>query len=530
MKLVNTILIALAVVFASLSCTPEINRPDYVFPSADDYVNPEPEPEPEPIPEFEHKDAEGNVLFTTESEDETLEVGMNATPDGTFTLPDFIVTIAEGKITEIAEVQKPIVNPDATPCFIWIDAAANFPDFANSKENIARDLKKAAECGFTDIVVDIRPTNGDVLFKTDKCQQVEWLGAWVTGGFGKITRTATWDYLQAFIDEGHKLGLRVYAGFNTMVGGNTNAKGSQGVLFRDENLKNCATMLNLSNGITSIMDASDYSTKFFNPVHPDAQNYIIGLLEDLAAYEDLDGIILDRCRFDGFESDFSDYTKAEFEKHIDATIENWPEDVLPVGAGYGTYNQKYTKQWHEFRAKVIHDFIVSARTAIKAVNPDINFGAYVGGWYASYYEVGVNWASPNYNTSANYPGWATPAYKDYGYADHVDVLIIGAYASPGSVYGGNEWTMQGFCKLAKDKTMGDVGLLVGGPDVGNWDYEDKYSQEQENQAVKNSVKACADACDGYFLFDMIHLKKAAANGIDQWGLVKEGIDQLNPKN
>ena len=66
------------------------------------------------------------------------------------------------------------------PRFIWIDAAANFKDFANSKENIARDLTLAKNAGFTDIVVDIRPTTGDILYKSSVSgvQQVEWLGAW----------------------------------------------------------------------------------------------------------------------------------------------------------------------------------------------------------------------------------------------------------------------------------------------------------------------------------------------------------------
>ena len=44
------------------------------------------------------------------------------------------------------------------PRFIWIDAAANFPDFADSKENIARDLALAKDAGFTDVVVDVHPT------------------------------------------------------------------------------------------------------------------------------------------------------------------------------------------------------------------------------------------------------------------------------------------------------------------------------------------------------------------------------------
>ncbi len=59
---------------------------------------------------------------------------------------------------------------------------------------------------------------------------------------------------------------------------------------------------------------------------------------------------------------------------------------------------------------------------------------------------------------------------------------------------------------------------MGGPDVGNWDTANKATQEQENQAIVQSVKACMDACNGYFLFDMIHLKKA-----NQWKYAKEGI-------
>ena len=31
---------------------------------------------------------------------------------------------------------------EAKPRYIWIDAAANFPDYANSKENIAKDMEK----------------------------------------------------------------------------------------------------------------------------------------------------------------------------------------------------------------------------------------------------------------------------------------------------------------------------------------------------------------------------------------------------
>ena len=434
----------------------------------------------------------------------------------------------DNKEPEYVFPDPPSTNKDK-PRFIWIDAAANFKDFANNKENIARDLKLAKDAGFTDIVVDIRPSNGDILFKSTVAgsQQVEWLAAWFDGVYGKVTRTATFDYLQEFSDRGHELGLKVHAGFNTMTGGQGNTLGNQGLLYRDASKKEWATSLNTISGVKNTMEQTS-GTKFLNPSNEDAQNYLIALLKDLAKYN-LDGIFLDRGRFEGINSDFSDSSRKKFEAYLGGvTIQNFPADILPPGITMlevmalvekGTTPQ-YFKQWLEFRAKVIYDFMDKARSAVKATNPKINFGVYVGGWYSSYYEVGVNWASKKYDTSSYYGKWASPKYKDYGYAALMDHTLIGAYASPGGVYGSSEWTMQGFSKLAKDKIKNDCPMVAAGPDVGNWDASNQYTQAQENQAIVNSVKACMDECDGYFLFDMIHLKMA-----NQWAFAKEGIDK-----
>jgi hypothetical protein len=237
------------------------------------------------------------------------------------------------------------------------------------------------------------------------------------------------------------------------------------------------------------------------------------------AQYNLDGIFLDRGRFLDLRSDFSDVSRQKFQQYLgNVTISNFPEDVLPVNASalpssYPTYMLK----WLEFRAKVIHDFMEKARLTVKSVNPDIKFGVYVGGWYSSYYDVGVNWASPTFDASQRYK-WASKDYKKYGYADLMDHMLIGAYASPLKVFGTTEWTMQGFCMMAKEKIKNDCPIVAGGPDVGNWDANNVATQEQENQAIVNSVKACMDVCDGYFLFDMIHLKMA-----NQWPYAQEGI-------
>lgn len=459
-------------------------------------------------------------------------VGFNACGgdgSGTFKTPEWqLPDPTPEPVKPVGEdtTQGPDTPPDPVaqtkPFYIWIDAAANFPDFANSKDNIRRDLQLAKDTGFTDVVVDVRPTTGDILFSSSVGTPVAWLGAWVTGGYKKFERTADWDYLQAFIEIGHELGLRVHAAMNTMVGGNKTSLGQQGLLYRDSSKKSWATSYNLQSGIMNAIDAGQ-NTLFFNPANPDVQAYLLQIIKDLASYKDLDGIFLDRCRYTGLQTDFSDESKRQFMDYIGVVTLEWPSDVLPAGTTYSTQpskKPKYYKKWLEWRAKVIHDFIEKAHDIAHEQNPNIKFGVYVGGWYSQYYDVGVNWASPNYNTSAYFSDWASSEYKNFGFADHCDQMLIGAYANPGAVYGNGEWTMQGFCRLAKQKIGSDCPIVAGGPDVGNWDDTDKYTQDEENAAITNSVKACYDACDGYFLFDMIHLKMS-----DQWRYAKAGIDK-----
>ncbi|MBQ8272558.1 MAG: family 10 glycosylhydrolase [Tidjanibacter sp.] len=491
MKFNKTILMLLAVgvvAFATTSCTEE-----------------------EPyVPEWEW--GEGSGGGNTENPDEG---GNTENPGGGNTEnPD------DGDNTD-----TPVDPADLKPRFLWIDAAANFEDYANDQEQIAADLARVAETGFTDIIVDIRPTMGDVLFQTTHIEQVKKLSSW-SGGLHWEERTATWDYLQAFIDAGHEVGLKVHAGFNTMACGNDSLYGleAQGMVYRDSSKHDWVTVLNTPTGMQSMMDLSAYGTKFLNPANDEVVEFLCNLLKDLAAYEDLDGIILDRCRYDDMYCDFSDISRQKFEEYIGSEVENFPGDILTASLNEEnkwTYTQgKHFKMWLEFRAKTIHDFIVEAEAAVRSVNSDISFGAYVGGWYSSYYDMGVNWASPNYAVSSHYP-WATLGYKDYGYADHLDVLLIGAYASTSSIYGAGEWSVQGFCKLAHEKVMGDC-LVAGGPDIGNptgWPDGGKSAQ------VTQTVDAAINACDGYFCFDLIHVKM-----YNYWNALKKGIDNYIKAN
>ena len=87
----------------------------------------------------------------------------------------FTTTACGDKKDDMPEWEWPDPTPTPTPKpdddvikprFVWIDAASNFHDYANDKAKIESDMAKVAQVGFTDIVVDVRPTSGDVLFRT----------------------------------------------------------------------------------------------------------------------------------------------------------------------------------------------------------------------------------------------------------------------------------------------------------------------------------------------------------------------------
>ncbi len=398
------------------------------------------------------------------------------------------------------------VIPEAVPRYVWIDAAANFPYFANDKAYIAKEVKQLAEIGFTDLVVDVRPTEATVLWNSAVAPSATRLATWQGSHYGFVYREATWDYLQAFIDIGHAEGLKVHASLNTFVGGYGGYYGleSEGPIFSGKIPASWATVQNTADGLRSSFYEGVQGTVFLNPANDDVQAYILSLLKEVAAY-DVDGIILDRCRYDdsGLQSDFSDISKTKFTEYIGGEPIGWPifpagSTTLPVGMG------DQQKDWLAFRCKIIHDFIVKAADAVHGVNPKVKFGAYVGAWYSDYYTSGVNWASPRYLTHKLYSKWANSDYHNYGYADHCDYMFLGCYASTQSIYGTTEWTMEGFAARGRSLLMGDT-VFAGGPDIGNpegWQngLKSAYIPKTFDAIV---TKGCAD---GYFVFDLCHIR------------------------
>lgn len=415
-------------------------------------------------------------------------------------------------------------KPQQQPKYLWIEAAASSNYYFESQENIATDCERIKEMGFTDIVVDIRPTSGDVLFKSTVAPELKVIAKWTPEGHRYVPRQATFDYLQAWIDAGHKAGLKVHAGVNMMVGGWwSESAGPHGMVYdHPERREWCAVDLHSNGELVNFIDNTEnIGGRFLDPANREVQEFLIRMLEDIAAYKDLDGLVMDRCRYDDFALD-AGYTKAAYEgftAYLGHEPERWPVIADPGHIFLDWDPDELEVKWLTYRCKVIHDFVAEARKAVKAKAPKLQFANYVGAWFSEYYRSGVNWASPKYDLAKEEPtfSWATPEYQATGFADLFDFMLVGAYGPADDIYGEGEWSMEGFAKLTRKRLQGDVRFATG-PDIGNGKGFEKGGRQD---VLPEIAKVILENADGLFVFDLCHIR-----AFDYWDTFSQSLPNI----
>lgn len=403
------------------------------------------------------------------------------------------------------------------PKLMWFDAEANFKHFSNP-DTIDFYLEKIKNIGFTDAVVDIRPITGEVLFKSEFAPQMKEWDGFVRPDF---------DYLGHFITKAHELGMKVHASLNTFVGGHNFFDRGQ---MYTTNPEWASMVYTPDQGIVSIMTQKKKYSAMINPINPDFQAHILNVLKEVTTkYPKLDGFILDRVRYDGIMADFSDLSRTKFEEYLGEKIESFPADIYEWKTdanGKSNYVRgKHFNKWIEWRAKNIYDFMALARQTVKQVNPDISFGTYTGAWYPSYFEVGVNWASNQYDPSKDFD-WATPEYKNFGYAGLLDMYATGNYYtnvtmdeylknnnivvnetdSKGAT--GTWYCVEGSCQKIR-------GILNGRKFMGGILVDQFYENRPQ---LSRSIAMNIQASDGLMVFDIVHIIRK-----NLWKEVEEGF-------
>lgn len=171
--------------------------------------------------------------------------------------------------------------------------------------------------------------------------------------------------------------------------------------------------------------ASSYTALFVSPLHPEARARQIALAKEIAERYEVDGLVMDRMRFEGWSNDFGPSMREVFVRRFGEPA-SWPEDVLAPPKAPGEVPEKGPRwsEYQQLRAEVIRDFLGEVRDVLPKT---ISLGAYVGAWYDRYEGVGVNWADDALPVQY---GDAERAFRFSGYANMMDFLCVGAYYRP----------------------------------------------------------------------------------------------------
>jgi uncharacterized lipoprotein YddW (UPF0748 family) len=387
--------------------------------------------------------------------------------------------------------------PSGKEKLIWLDANGNFQRFG-TQEGITCYLDKIKECGFNKIVVDVRPVTGYALYKSDILPPLTKLG--------DVTINRDWDYLQFFIDQARHRGMKVAVSVTVFTAGSPVRK--QGIVYDNPAAWAGKTCLQYTKdgAMLDIKDDPSKVSAFLNPVLPEVRAYCMNFIKEVVAKYDFDALVLDYCRFEGEESDFSPTTRAAFESYIGVPLNQWPGDVF-TWKDSTRQAGPYYKKWWEFRAKLIADFVKDVSTEIKAIKPHIMLEYWAASWVHALYPKGQNWASKNYDFSKKYSEWASPEYKQAGFAEYLDVFQLGAYLY--DIYGlDNNESVEYAIASAKEKIGGACRI-----------YGTIFALNHINN-VEDAVYVSLSQTDGLMVFDISQVVQ-----FDEWDAIKKGINR-----
>jgi uncharacterized lipoprotein YddW (UPF0748 family) len=268
----------------------------------------------------------------------------------------------------------------------------------------------------------------------------------------------------------------------------------------------------MQTALTPIAQApSEKVACFVNALHPDARRHELDLVREIVTNYDIDGFVLDRCRYSNIYNDFSPLSRDAFVQWLNSKskIQNpkskidWPQDVFrfPTSPGGDLIRGTLYGPWLEFRAQVIRDFVADIARIVRTAKPGIAFGTYVGSWYPAYYGVGVNWGSEN--TTLRYP-WFTPDYPQTGYAEFFDWISTGCYYPTATRSEAREQGLSDRSTVEYAAQLSNQAVANGAfvyPGVNVPDYAGKP------EAMLRALEAAGKQGQGWMIFDLSYIDR-----------------------
>lgn len=389
------------------------------------------------------------------------------------------------------------------PKYLWIDAAANFGRFA-VRDSVDYYLDKAVGAGFNRIVVDVRPVEGEALYRSDVVPPMEELDG--------VRPDRDWDYLQYFIDAAHRRGMKVTAG-TTLFPVGSPVRGTGPAYYGDGRFEGRTCVEYTPDGMVDIRDQKDKVAAFLNPAMPENQEYALAFVREIAERYDIDGCSLDYCRYPDMFGDFSDFSRRDFERYLGAAVERWPEDIFTFDGDGGVVPGKHYRAWWSYRAAVISDFIGRVSDQIKSIRPQAEVVYWAASWIYGIHGTGQNWASPRHPMHLDRWNevWCDENYMHAGFAGRLDAFMLGAYLN--RIFGLDDpESIEYAIVRAKNLIKDDCRM-----------YATIYALNHELN-IEDAVYVCLRDSGGLMVFDICQVI-----GFDLWDDIRRGIERAEPE-
>lgn len=390
--------------------------------------------------------------------------------------------------------------------YVWVEIEANKKKILDEKYfNSVMD--KCVEAGIGSIILAVKDTTGFGIYNSK-----------IVPHYNKFDSDfQEKDYLKLYIEMAHSKGIKLYAGVDVFAEGRVESpnKLSPGFVHQDwqshmygvdEACNPVIRPISELQGIRTTGAIDDFHEIFVNPAKEEVKNYEKSIIQELAENYDLDGIVLDRVRFVGLGADFSDYTKAKFEKFIKAKVINWPQDIYTLVEKNEKLEVEFGilfGKWITFRASLIKDFVVNIKNMMDKLDKKVELVDYTGSWYPLYYQVGANWAREGYIPEEY--SWVDKKYGDTGYAEYLDNLLSGFYYEDVTIEEAKEhkkpetwYSVEGSGDIVK-KVVGDSVPFVGS----------LFLKQYEKNPIqfKKAVEMCFEKSSGCMLFDLSYIEE-----------------------
>ena len=240
------------------------------------------------------------------------------------------------------------------------------------------------------------------------------------------------DMAQAFIDEGHRRGLKVSLSSTTLSMGAWPLE-VDGPAYTVPRIGAMTCVEYLPDGLHDIKDSRSHGIfAFLNPALPEARELMIAHVKEVAGKYHPDGFLLDYCRFNNYHSDFSEYSRKAFEEHIGHEVEDFPYSIYTYNGTdeYDISHGKYYREWMTWRSGLIQGLVRDLAAAIKEVSPKTEVSYWAASWWPWIQGNGQNWAGQGTTWISEHYGsldFATQDYAATGFGDCLDTFEMGAY-------------------------------------------------------------------------------------------------------